>query len=84
LLHGLVDSILDAALVTDVDLLEDDGDAKFGGELRNSLIAMLLQHIEDDESFEVYIAEGVCDVVSEATRSTRRRRIVRILKQSSG
>jgi hypothetical protein len=51
--------------------MEDDGYAILGRELGNSLISVLLQHVEDNKSLEVHITEGIRNAVAEAWSTTR-------------
>jgi hypothetical protein len=43
----LVNGALNAAVVTDIDLLEDNRDTKLLGKHRDSFISMLLEDIKD-------------------------------------
>jgi hypothetical protein len=58
-------------LGANTDLMEDDGYAILGRELGNSLISVLLQHVEDNKSLEVHITEGIRNAVAEAWSTTR-------------
>jgi hypothetical protein len=76
-LNGGVHGVLDAELVADIDLMEDDRDAILGGELGNGLVSVVLEDVEDDKGFNSDIAKSIGDAVSKATRTATEKDIVR-------
>jgi hypothetical protein len=58
-------------LGANTDLMEDDGYAILGRELGNSLISVLLQHVEDNKSLEIHITKGIRNAVSQPPSTTR-------------
>jgi hypothetical protein len=57
-------------VTTNIDLVEDDRDAILCRELGDSLVSVLLQHVEDDESLEFDITERIRNAVTEAASTT--------------
>jgi hypothetical protein len=57
-------------VTTNIDLVEDDRDAILCRELSDSLVSVLLQHVEDDESLEFDITERIRNAVTEAASTT--------------
>jgi hypothetical protein len=56
--------------------VEDDWDAILRRELGDSLVSVLLQHVEDDESLEFDITKSIRNAVSEAASTTGETSIV--------
>jgi hypothetical protein len=77
LLDSRVHGILHTLVVAHVDLMENDGHAILGREVGDSLISVLLQHVENDKGLKVDVAKGVRNTVSESTSTTREESIVR-------
>ena len=66
----LVDGILDRAVVTHVHLLEDDGDVVFLGQHGDRFVAVLFEHVEDGQSPQVHVAEGLGNIEAQSTGTT--------------
>jgi hypothetical protein len=86
LLNSGVHGVLDAELVADVDLMENNRHTILGGKLGGSFVSVLLQHVKDNKSFQVNVAKSVRDVISQSSRTTREKSIVRFetLKDGEG
>lgn len=67
---SLVDGILDPAVVTHVHLLEDDGDVVFLGQHGDRFVAVLFEHVEDDQGLQVHVAEGLGNIEAQSTGTT--------------
>jgi hypothetical protein len=70
--HRLINGSLNALVVTDVDLLEHDGNAVLPTKLDDSLVTVLLEDIEDHERLQINVAERIGNAVAETASSARR------------